>query len=119
MRHEVREEETLLDGYDEELTIDTGRDRFEAAAEDRDLDRARRKKEKKRKKKEKERRLREMEKERRERDELRRQGIIGLISDDSDQEEAKENTSPKKTKGNLLCLGIGSLPMEPRVKYLT
>jgi len=98
MRHEVREEETLLDGYDEELTIDTGRDRFEAAAEDRDLDRARRKKEKKRKKKEKERRLREMEKERRERDELRRQGIIGLISDDSDQEEAKENTSPKKTK---------------------
>ena len=98
-RHDARDDvdDTMLDGFDEELTIDTEKDRYDA--DDRELERARRKKEKKRKKKEKERRMREVEKERRERDELRRQDIIGLISEESDVEEAKENTSPKKTKG--------------------
>jgi len=94
---EIYEEDVPV--YDDELTIDTEKDRHE------DLDREgerRRKKEKKRKKKEreKERKMRVLqeEREKRVREEVRRQDIVLRLSDESEEEEAKENTSPKKTK---------------------
>ena len=100
---EIYEEDVPV--YDDELTIDTEKDRHE------DLDREgerRRKKEKKRKKKEreKERKMRVLqeEREKRVREEVRRQDIVLRLSDESEEEEAKENTSPKKTKGKITIL---------------
>lgn len=109
-RYEVRDDPDDIDFdadgapiYEEELTIDTEKERYEND-DDRETERVKRKKEKKRKKKEKERerklRSLQQEREKREREEVRRQDIVLRLTDDeSEVEETKENTSPKKTKG--------------------
>ena len=111
-RYEVRESaededygEDEAPIYEEELMIDTEKERYENDDE-RDMERVKRKKEKKKKKKEKERekklRFLQQEREKREREEVRRQDIVLRLTDDeSEVEDAKENTSPKKTKGKL------------------
>ena len=83
------------------MTIDTEKERYE---EEREVERTRRKKEKKRKKKEKEQRKQREKEEKREKEEqVRARGgdsmLLRLSDDESEVEDAKENTSPKKTKG--------------------
>ena len=125
-RHEVRDDPDDIDFdadgapiYEEELTIDTEKERYENV-DDREMERVKRKKEKKRKKKEKERerklRFLQQERDKREREEVRRQDIVLRLTDDeSEVEETKENTSPKKTKGsfstnaNLFCCSLFTL----------
>ena len=107
-KYEPREDEVEDDHYEEDLpvyeqlTIDTDKDRFDPL--ERELER-RRKKEKKRRKKEKERererkmRVLQLEREKREAEEVRHQDTVLRLSDESEVEDTKENTSPKKTKG--------------------